>query len=152
MSTSGTSANPIVTDACSVTVAWGFARCAAHCPGHKLNEETLEACYRGNVKDLASFRSGVELGASMTPALLLRGLERLFYGQPSTYGPAYRAIEAAAQRARFTETTGVDPVSIFDPAARRIQKRVRTLALTAVISLLATVDEAGAVETRPRSE
>jgi hypothetical protein len=33
------------------------------CPGHKLNEETLNACYNGNVKDLNNFRNAVKAGA-----------------------------------------------------------------------------------------
>ena len=35
------------------------------CPGYHLNEEALEACYRGNVKDMASFRTAVEHGAKI---------------------------------------------------------------------------------------
>jgi len=34
-----------------------------HCPGFRLNEDALNACYHGNVKDLAYFRAMVEHGA-----------------------------------------------------------------------------------------
>ena len=37
------------------TVCDGFeGELLTWCPGHKLNHETLDACYRGNVIDLAS--------------------------------------------------------------------------------------------------
>jgi hypothetical protein len=42
-----------------------------HCPGYRLSEETLEACYRGNVKDLAAFRVGVQHGARIVDGRLV---------------------------------------------------------------------------------
>jgi len=32
------------------------------CPGYKLSNETLDACYRGNVKDLDRFRNAIKNG------------------------------------------------------------------------------------------
>lgn len=34
-----------------------------YCPGFKLNQDTIDACYHGNVKDLCYMRAMVEHGA-----------------------------------------------------------------------------------------
>lgn len=42
-----------------------------HCPGFKLNPETIEACYNGNVKDLHRFRVMVSHGARIVNGKLV---------------------------------------------------------------------------------
>ena len=42
-----------------------------HCPGYRLNNETLEACYRGNVKDLTAIRAYVAHGARIKNGTLI---------------------------------------------------------------------------------
>jgi hypothetical protein len=41
------------------------------CPGYKLNEDALNACYHGNVKDLDVFRHAVSSGARIKNGRLL---------------------------------------------------------------------------------
>ena len=42
-----------------------------HCPGYRLNAETLEACYHGNVKDLTAIRAYVAHGAQIKNGTLI---------------------------------------------------------------------------------
>jgi hypothetical protein len=41
------------------------------CPGYRLNEATLDACYRGNVRDLASYRQAIEHGATIRNGVIV---------------------------------------------------------------------------------
>jgi len=38
-----------------------------YCPGYQLNQETVDACYHGNVKDLEQFRKMVQHGPPTIP-------------------------------------------------------------------------------------
>jgi len=41
------------------------------CPGYKLNQETLDACYHGNVKDFIWFKKSIEHGARIQNGTLV---------------------------------------------------------------------------------